>query len=688
MREEESLRNDFEGLKARLLTVDVGDGHGLGRLQTDLQSIHDDLDSSLPAASTIGLCLRTLDAAMSGRSDASTLLATVTVAVAAVVRDIEWHDGESAAAMEQADGELRRLLDAPASPAQTTTCLAATILPPDSDLDLLREFICESCDRLATAEVSLLALEANPTDDEHINTILRAFHTIKGASGFLGLDAVQRLAHLAENLLIRGRDGTVLIVGPQADLALRACDTLRAMVQGLDGVQPGQALAIPAGFEILIETLSCDTKSEAKPSAKTEPASLPPQMPTGTKLEPETLQQHPATSAEGASIRIDTDRLDALVDMVGELVIAHSIVAQDPAVAQAGQATLARRIAQTGKIVRGLQDLTLTLRMVPLKATFQKMARLVRDLSRKSGKAVQLVTCGDDTEIDRNMVEVLSDPLVHMIRNAVDHGIETAEERIVAGKPETGTVRLNAYQAAGSVVIEVSDDGRGLSRERILSKAAALGLVDSGRPLSDAEVYALIFHPGLTTAAEVTDISGRGVGMDVVKKSVDLVRGRIEVGSAAGKGTMFTLRLPLTMAVADAMQVRVGTQRYLLPMVAIQQSFPMDAGAVTNVAGCGEVVTLRGQTLPLMRLNRLLGVDGGGDPERGILVVIEGDGRRCALAVDELIGQQQVVIKALGEMLARTPGVSGAAIMGDGRVGLILDATGLVQLAQGNMQAA
>jgi len=297
---------------------------------------------------------------------------------------------------------------------------------------------------------------------------------------------------------------------------------------------------------------------------------------------------------------------------------------------------------------------------------------------------VELVTEGEDTELDRHLVDVIGDPLVHMVRNALDHGVETPDERERAGKPRQGRVRIAAYHAGGSVVVELQDDGRGLSRERIVRKAVEQGLVESDRGMSDADVFALIFAPGFSTAERITDVSGRGVGMDVVKRNIDAVRGRVEITSVPGQGTTFTVRLPLTLAVTDGMLVRVGTERYVVPLTNIHMSFRPEPSMLQTVAGQGEVVTLRGEVMPVLRLHRLLAVPGATtDPTRALLMIV-GDGRqrRTALLVDELLGQQQVVAKSLGDGVGQVPGVAGGAILGDGRVGLILDVAELVALAQ------
>jgi two-component system chemotaxis sensor kinase CheA len=388
-------------------------------------------------------------------------------------------------------------------------------------------------------------------------------------------------------------------------------------------------------------------------------------------------------AAGETSIRVSTERLDRLIDMVGELVIGQSMLAQDDSVIFGELYELARKVTHIGKIVRDIQFLSMSMRMVPLRPTFQKMARMVRDLARKCGKDVEFVTDGDDTEIDRNLVDVVNDPLVHMVRNAVDHGIESPDVRESSGKPRSGTVRLSAYHSGGSVVVELRDDGQGLSREKIAAKAVAKGLIESDKGMSDSEVFNLIFEPGFSTADTLTDLSGRGVGLDVVKKNVESARGRVEISSEPGKGCTFIMRLPLTLAVTDGMLVRVGEERFIIPTVCIHLSFQPTPEELSSVIGKGEMVLLRNELMPIFRLSRLFGIDGAiEDPTEGLLVVLDDGERRCTLLIDELLGQQHVVAKSLGDGIGRVPGISGAAILGDGRVGLILDAAGIIDIAR------
>jgi len=593
-------------------------------------------------------------------------------------------------------------------------------LPPDADPNLIGDYIVESRDYIESAEAALLALETNPEDAESINVVFRAFHTIKGTSAFLGVTCVSELAHRAESLFSRIRDREIRYGGGYADLALRSVDMLKLLLQSVQNALGGEPMRQPEGYDELMRLLADPEAAGISSEPLVEPtlrtgeilvgqgkaereevdtiAAAQGEQPIGVALVKSAvasttdvahalrIQQRlsgAADRAADATVRVRTDRLDRLIDMVGELVIAHSMIAQDEIVTGGGHYDLLRKVSHAGKIVRELQDLSMSMRMVPLKAAFQKMARLVRDLAHKSGKIVEFISDGEETEIDRNMVDIVSDPLVHMIRNAVDHGIEPPEVREQKGKPRSGKVSLSAYHAGGNVVIELRDDGKGLDRDKIVRKAIERGLIESDKGMSDHEIYNLIFAPGFSTADKVTDVSGRGVGMDVVRRNVEALRGRVEIASEPGQGCTFSLRLPLTLAITDGMLVRVGAERYIIPTVNIHLSFRPPRESLSTVAGRGEMVMLRGELMPLFRLHRLFGTPGAvEDPTQGLLVIV-GDGeQRCALLVDELLGQQQVVAKSLGKGLGKIQGVSGGAILGDGQVGLILDVPEMIALAR------
>jgi len=609
------------------------------------------------------------------------------------------------------------------------------VLATDSDLSLVGEFITESREMLEAAESALLALESDLEDIENVNIVFRAFHTIKGTAAYLGLARVAELAHLAESLLSRMRDREIQCTGGYANLALRALDTLKDMLDGIDGFPVETPIKLPFDYGELRRVLESpeangvsgkvfEAPAVDDPSGEVEDHAIPigeiladmgkitiEQLKTvldtkGTRLTgealihdglvtdediAEALNKQKAADAKRAaataesSVRVRTDRLDRLIDIVGELVIAQSMLAQDATVMQGAHHELSRKISHAGKIVRDLQDLSMGMRMIPLKSTFQKMARLVRDVAQKCGKQVEFLTVGEDTEIDRNMVDLISDPLVHMVRNAADHGIERPDVRTAAGKPPLGKVRLAAYHSGGDVVVELKDDGAGIDRDAVVAKAISNGLIDSEKGMTEDQIFNLILAPGFSTAEEVTAVSGRGVGMDVVKRNIEAMRGRISISSEKGSGTLFTIRLPLTLAITDGMLIRVGNERFIIPIVNIQISFQPSKSMLSSVTGRGELVSLRGELMPIFRLHRLFGVKQAvEDPTQGLLMIVADGRKRCALLVDELLGQQQVVAKNLGEGMGKIQGVSGGAILGDGCVGLILDTPELVAMARVN----
>jgi two-component system chemotaxis sensor kinase CheA len=590
---------------------------------------------------------------------------------------------------------------APPAPADGAPGQPGTATISDEDAPLVQDFITEANEHVETAESAMLELESHPQNGELVNKIFRSFHTIKGMAGFLNLADIQSLAHAAEGLLDLVRKGQLVLAGASSDVVFESIDVLKKMLVGLKtALESRTPVASYDGLPSLLEKLKAVVEGKAvvglQPQAGPPPRTAPQPQP-GTPEEDkrlDTILEDPAdtnkktagTSATEVSdekIRVSTTRLDNLINMTGELVIAQLMVAEEISGARTFEPEMARKVAHQGKIVRELQDLSMAMRMVPIRSVFQKMTRLARDVSHKAGKQVDFVTLGEETELDRTVVDRISDPLVHMVRNAIDHGIEPGEQRTQAGKKPAGRVELRAFHQAGSIVIEMEDDGRGLDKDRILKKAVDHGLVSSGQELPEEDIFKLIFHAGLSTAEKVTSVSGRGVGMDVVKKNIEALRGRIDIRSARGKGTTFTIRLPLTLAVIDGQVVRIGRNRYIIPITSILRSLRPAPQQVSTVHGRGEVILERGELMPLIRLYRLFGVTPTTeDPTRALVVIVEADGRKCCLLVDDLLAQQQVVIKNLGEMLGRMKGVSGGAIMGDGRVTLILDIPGLVELAQ------
>ena len=594
------------------------------------------------------------------------------------------------------------------------------------DQSLLKDFTTEGLEYIAEIEVNILNLEKNPEDKNYINAIFRPFHSIKGVASFLNLEEIRNLAHNLENLLDKARNGELVIRTPVIDVVFDGADALKALIGQVRDKLEGKAgepvnLDIPSLIqrikevekggegpprikkigEILLESgnISRDTLEEGLKSVETNPEkklgeTLISEGKVTTKQVSQALRKQAEQVNDISSIRVDTRKLDDLIDMVGELVINQSMVQEDLKKQINADRNLVRDMAQLFRITSGLQGISTRLRMVPIKQMFQRLSRLVRDLAKDSGKRVNVELVGEETEMDRNMVDEIYNPLVHMIRNSVDHGIEMPGDRINAGKPAFGLICLKAYHRGGNVVIEIIDDGKGLNKDKILAKALENGLVASGEGLSDQDIYRLIFLPGLSTAEKVTDVSGRGVGMDVVRKAVEKLRGKISIDSVSGKGTTLSAAFPLTMAIIDGMIVKVGPEYYIIPTMAIRQALRPKKEDYNNVVGKGEMISVMGKLLPLVRMYALLGVKGTScsevspkcNPWDAIVLVVEGENRSKCFLVDEIIGKAEVVIKSLGNGIGKVKGVSGGAIMGDGRIGLILDPEGIFELSETVLQ--
>ena len=581
--------------------------------------------------------------------------------------------------------------------ATETAALRNITLSSDFDSDLMNEFIIENMELANMAESVMLDWEKDPGNQELLNTIFRAFHTIKGTSSFLNLDCVKDIAHHSESMLALVRDGQDNFTRDHADLALKSLDMVKTILERMKLSGPGMQIELPWGHEELLQDLKNFISGARKSKVDDRPASpVNERRINERRINERRNRKEGEASAENflagsqtpdqvveSSVRVKIGRLDKLLDTVGELVIAQTMVGQDEMIVGGKNHELNKKISQAGKIVRELHDLSLILRMVPLKGTFQKMARLARDLSQKNGKKVNFITEGDEVEIDRNMVDMVADPLVHLIRNAIDHGIETPDERSRIGKSESASIYLTASHAEGSIMLTVWDDGQGLNRQKIVDKAIARGLIDSAERMTDQEVWQMIFQPGFSTAEKVTEVSGRGVGLDVVCQTVEALRGRIEIQSSEGQGCAFILRMPLTMAITDGMVVKVGSQRYILPTANIQKAVRPEESDIYTVNERAEMLSFRDELLPVIRLHKLFNIpDAQTQLTSGLLVVIVEGQHRCALFVDNLLSQTQVVTKLLGKGLNNVPGVAGGAIMGDGTVGLILDAAGIISISQ------
>lgn len=689
---------------AKLERVTAGQNGTPDRLRAHIE----ELAVSLVLGNTGGTERLALLAAISQEAEALARLDVAQIAAAALeaasmgktAGEVDALLSDCATRMQQVLGEgsetgcesSGQLPAAAAAPAGTSSAISL-----GEDRDLLRDFVLECRDHLTEVEVQMITLEKDPADCEAINTVFRAFHTIKGLAGFLDLGDMREVAHETETLLDLARNRKLSITPAVVDIVLAAADFQKAWLLRVENTMAGCDRGPAPEKALLLERIRRGTGSDAEdlgysPHAQDPPAASPcdaeDNANTSSAARPgaqdvnsedqrngEGRRTHPP---ESVCVKVDTAKLDYLVDMAGEMVIAESMVRHHPELAALHSPAVLHSLAQLARITSDLQKTAMSMRMVPIGGLFQKMNRMVRDLARKTGKQARMEAVGSDTELDRNIVEELADPLMHMVRNAIDHGLEAPEERLAAGKNPTGCVRLRACHQAGHIVIEIADDGGGLCREKILDKARRTGLIENGSSLSDSEVFDLIFHPGFSTAVKVTDVSGRGVGMDVVKKRIQKLRGHIEIESRPGLGTTFFLRLPLTLAIIDGLAVGVGDERYVVPIFSVREMLRPTAEMVFTVEGRQEMALVRNALLPVVRLHQRFGVRPRSEKlTESLLIVAEAAGRFFCLMVDDLIGKQEVVIKSLGEMLKDIPGVAGGAILGDGRVGLILDLEGI-----------
>ena len=606
---------------------------------------------------------------------------------------------------------------APKSPAQSRDASLAEggPLPAEASPETASEFLTEAGEYVQTIERLMLAIEGAPTAD-NLNGIFRAFHTIKGLAGFLHLRRIQVLAHASEDLLDRLRNGKVAIDRPAVDLLLTALDQLKLLLEGLgealgNGILPPSPdlpdvvlalrtaahVSVPLGALLVANGIVDQETVDAALAAQRHlqpdrrlgdilveagqvtphelAATLAQQTPVATTATPHASVVPPAT------MRVDIARVDALNDAIGELVIAQNMVSCSPEIRALGSRRVQALLAQLDRVTRSIQDMSMRLRLVSIQPVFQRMVRLGRDTSKAVGKSLEIITEGEDQELDKSVVERLGDPLVHLVRNAIDHGLETTEGRLAAGKPAAGRVTLRAYRRAGAFCVEISDDGRGLDRTRILAKARERELVREGQVLRDDEILNLIFLPGFSTVEKVTDLSGRGVGMDVVRRMVEDMRGQVILTSEPGKGTTVTILLPLTLAIIDGMEIGVADQRYILPTLSVVTSMQSPAESLHSVQGQGQMLEFAGHQMPLFDLRSMFGCTDAPAVERPLVVVVEDGNRRAGLMVDAIHGRHQVVVKTMSPGLPPAPGIGGATIGGDGRVCLVCDIPGLIQLA-------
>lgn len=561
----------------------------------------------------------------------------------------------------------------------------------DDDREVLEEFHNEAQEHLEQIESVLLTLENDPEDADSLSAIFRSFHTIKGVAGFLHLIPIQSLAHEIESLLDLARNKKLVLNTRMITTILNSKDTIATLVAQVnnalsDGSMPEEivpvshlileARAAAQGKLIEAEQPEPEEPEDATPETHTNPQAAKPEKRAPRLTTPATTRNKPA--AKASSIRVNTEKLDNLMDTVGELVITQSQLQESAKEFALDNSPLTRNLSQLARISKELQHTSMSLRMVPIGPTFQKMSRIVRDVSGSLNKKIRFTTSGEETELDRNVVEMIGDPLVHMVRNAVDHGIEAPEARRSAGKDEFGRVELNAYHMGGSIVIDLKDDGKGLDPEKLLDKARSKGLVSPDQEFTEEEIYNFIFLPGFSTAAQVTDVSGRGVGMDVVRQNIENLRGQVVIDSKLGHGSVFKIKLPLTTAIIDGLLVRVGSDRFIIPTLSVKVALRPERYQIKTMQNNLEILDLRGQSIPILHLHKRFGIPNAiTDPSESIIVILETMGRPIGLMVDAMIGKQEVVIKSLGSALRNLPGIAGGAILGDGNIALILDPASL-----------
>lgn len=582
------------------------------------------------------------------------------------------------------------------------------------DANLLNEFLTESEELLQQADQDLVTLESAPEDEELLNRVFRTFHTIKGTSGFMGFTQVVELTHQAEDVLNLLRKKERKITRQTMDVLLVVLDQLRAMMEDIRQHTPRQydlsallgqlrKLQAPEGDQPMLGEIMVAQKvinhAELKDSLdqanktgqKLGEVLVDEQLASASQVREALVQQAaPAHSREAArTIRVDVHKLDELMDLVGELVLERNRLVhlsrdftQQQLSQEKFEASLNQSTVRLNFLTEEMQVTCLKTRMVPIDVVFRKFPRMVRDISRNLGKEVELEVRGEDTELDKTVVEEIGDPLVHLVRNSLDHGIEAPEIRAAQGKPRKGKIRLEACQEGDYIIVRVIDDGAGIDPERIARKAVEKGFLTPERvqAMSTREILNLIFLPGFSTAERVTDVSGRGVGMDVVCTNLKRLNGVVELDSSVGRGSTVTLKLPLTLAILPALLVRVAEETYALPLRAVLETVRIRSQDVHRVEN-EEVLRLRDQVIPLRRLRRFLNsTDRQSESDAWLFVVIVGvGGRKVGLVVDELLGQEETVIKPLGSYLRHVPGVAGATISGDGRVRLILDPAGLCE---------
>jgi len=571
--------------------------------------------------------------------------------------------------------------------------------------DMRLNFIAEGTEQLESVEQAFLALEKGGFDSQIMHAAYRSIHSFKGNCGFMHFYDLQEISHMLETVMGQMKDGIIKVEQSVITFMLQTIDTLRETVTAMSDGGDGKVQLLAAYRDLISDVFpmcfpksssvevikstqvpspTVERKSEVQPKVELQAEASPLGLFQADVSEAQDSQvKKKRNTIERQDIRVDLFKLDNIINLVGELVIAESMVTRSPAVQSIDDERFYRASHQLRRICSELQDASMSLRMIPLDGVFKKMVRVVHDLSMKIDKDIDLEIVGGDTEVDKTVIEQLSDPLVHIIRNSCDHGIETKEERRKSGKHPLGKITIEGRHEGGEVWIIVRDDGRGLNRTKILEKAVKNGIIREGEYLSDAEIWRLIFHPGFSTAEQITNVSGRGVGMDVVKKNVEKLNGRIDIATTEGNGSTMTIRIPLTLAIIDGMLVQVGESMYTVPTLSIKRSLRITEDILTHSPEGKEILLLDDKFIPIIHLGKLFGHDlARKELADGIVIVVDDGGTQVALFADEIIGQQQTVIKGLSSYISAARGTSGCTILGDGSVALILDIRSLVGMAE------
>jgi two-component system, chemotaxis family, sensor kinase CheA len=537
---------------------------------------------------------------------------------------------------------------------------------------VLASFLVESEEGLEVMEQALVQMESSPSDPELLHTIFRVAHSIKGNATSLQLTDLAGFAHVVEDLLDVFREQQALPNADLISLLLKAVDELRAMVST---AQAGPR-ELTKGQQKIRKEIAQEVEKRSKRVVSAR----------GAGAESSSARVDTLPGAGHRTLRADVDKLDHMLNLTGEIVIAQGRLRQmiEQLGTEQGRAILEMH-REAERLYMDLQSEVMSIRMVPVGPLFRQFVRSVRDLAKSHGKLARLEVVGGDTEVDTTVLEHLKDPLLHLVRNAVDHGLETPAVREKQGKNACGLIRLTAAHSGGNIIVKLQDDGAGFDRARILEKAKRLGLVSGSDELRDQDIYGLVFQAGFTTAESVTDLSGRGVGLDVVRRNIDILRGMVEISSSPGKGSTITIRLPLTLAIIEGFSVRVGTETFVVPLEHVTECTELPAEQRSPEAS--GILSLRGSPLPYVRLRRLFSVSGEA-PKRENIVVVKINEFHAGIAVDELLGGMQAVVKPLGRAFRGVSGIAGSTVLGDGRVGLIIDVPSLMRgVMQSSLQA-